>query len=1111
MLELLLGRSGSGKTEYALRAAAERSALRDQVILVPEQHSHDCERLLCALGGDSVSLHAEVLSFTRLSNRVFSCCGGLAEPVLDAGGRMLLMYLAVRSVSEQLTVLRRCSNRSAYLTGLLAAVDECKSCCITPAQLLDAARELGEEGDKLHDLGLICTAYDALTAHTAADPRDRITRLAEALRECRWAAGRDIVLDGFTDFTAQELLVFEQLLLQANSVTVLLTCTGETGTDTDGVFADAARTARVLERLARKCSCPVHVTVRDLPDGVRSDCLARVEALLAGVPQEPVPGVPDGVTLYRAASPRTELEYIASEILRLVRTEGLRYRDIAVASRSLGESGELLDAVFSRYGIPVFRSAMTDILERPVFALLSSALDTVQGGYRYDDVFRCLKTGLTDLSQEECDLLENYVLRWSIRGSMWTRGDWAMHPQGYARKWTDADRELLDTLNAARRRFVDAIELLRAPSGSTGRDWCLAVWSYLEKIDLPGRLAERTGELRRCGELTRAAEYDQLWDILVSALEQCERILGDTTVDGAEFARLFPLVLSQYSVGAIPVSLDRVTAAELPRLAHRHCKALFLFGADDTAIPQVAPSPGILNDDDRSLLASLGLETAPRLEEKLVREDTIVYEACALPSRFLTVSCSAVGSGGAEHRPARFTERLRTLFPDLPLLREEDLDESFRLCAPRPALELAGRRPGVGASLSALPEYAPLLARMNSAAAQRRGSLTRPVVEELYNHRLGMSATRIDSFQSCRFSYFLQYGLDARVRERGSFLSPDYGTFVHFVLEHVLATRGSWEGDVPSRELVDGIIEDYVNQEMAGFEQATPRFRYLFRRLAKSVYSVVCNVCEELAASDFSPLSFELGFGAGKELPAVEFPGSGMTVSVTGFVDRVDGWEKDGRLYLRVVDYKTGRKSFNLTDVWNGMGLQMLLYLFTLQREGGALYGKEIVPAGVLYLPAREKTVSGTRATTDEEIRRATDRELCRRGIVLDDPAVIAAMEHAEDGFRFLPLKIKDGAPVGPALVSAERLGRLDTHIRRVLRQIGEELTAGSITANPFWKGDKENACLWCRYAEACHFEDGRGDDRRHYIPAVKNEEFWERLGCGGASGEGEEGRTHGI
>ncbi|NCE64016.1 ATP-dependent nuclease subunit B [Pseudoflavonifractor sp. 524-17] len=1108
MLTLLLGRSGTGKSTHLLRRIRDSGDRRPQVLIVPEQHSHDSERRLCALAGNQAARYGEVLSFTRLAGRVFSVHGGLAAPTLDAGGRLLLMYTALKNVSDQLTLYRRPSRKPAFLSGLLSTVDELKTCCVSARQLWIAGEDApGGEGDKLRDISLIYGAYEALTAQQGADPRDRITRLAQALLDSRWGAGMDFYLDGFTDFTPQEREVIDALLCQAASVTVALTCDHLEETDGGcGIFSPARRTARQLIRLAQNRRIPVQEEVLSQPSRDKAPSLAAVEAQLFSPCPVPHSAGWEGLSLYEAAAPYSEVEYAAAEILRLVREEGLRFRDIAVTARSMETYGPLIETVFSRYGVPVFLGQMSDILQKPVLALITAALDTVAGGYRYEDLFRCLKTGLTSLTDEERDLLENYVLKWDIRGSKWTQtGDWTMHPEGYGLPWEERHTALLAQINALRRKVVTPLERLRTGVEPTGRGRSIALYLFMEDIGLPQRLAEREEALRRRGAPALADEYRQLWDILCGALEQCARILDGLPMEQEEFARLFSLVLSQYSVGAIPVSLDRVNAGEMPRLAHKSCRALFLLGCDDASIPQAAPSPGLLNDDDRSLLASYGLELAPALSGKLYREMTIIYETLALPDRHLSISWPAAGTQGEERRPAFLVGRLCGLFPGLRPVREAQLMGAFRLAAPHPALEQVGRFPAVRAVLLQFPQYAPLVARMERAAALERGHLSPRAVQALYGHLVPMSASRMDKYKSCHFSYFMQYGLKAKARQAAGFRAPEYGTFVHYVLEHVLKTL-TQDGTVPIPKPVDPdalhalvreTVDRYTTQELGGLEQETPRFRYLFRRLLKSIYAVVDNVVDELSASDFQPIAFELGFGRDKDLPPIQLTAGGVTVSVSGFVDRVDGWIKDGKLYLRVVDYKTGRKSFDLTDIWNGLGLQMLLYLFTLKEEGRMYFQREIAPAGVVYLPARDAVIKGSRSMTQAQRRQAVDAELKRRGLILDDPEVLSAMEHpGPEGIRFLPVRVssKTGAISGDALVSAARLGRLERHINTTLHAIAQELAAGNIAADPFWRGPEHNACQWCDYAAACHFEEGRGGDRIRYLPSVKNQAFWRSL-----------------
>jgi len=1093
VLQLLLGRAGTGKTTRILKTIAAAYGVRPQILIVPEQYSHDAERRLCAGAGNAVSLGAEVLSFTRLAGRVFSQVGGLAEPTLDAGGRLLLMDVALKAVAERLRVYARPSRKPRFLKQLAATLDECKAAAISPEKLLEAAETIGgEAGEKFWDLSLILGAYEGYTKQRGADPRDRLTKLAEALGRSGWAEGKDIYLDNFTDFTAQERMVLHEVLKQAHSVTVGLTC-DTLGEDGEEIFAAARRTAWKLVKLAKGCGAEVRVETMTQQARVVAGGIGWAERELFRSVPAPMEERPQGVELYRARSPYSEVERAAAELMRLVREEGYRYRDLAVTARSMETYGPLIDLIFPRYGLPVFLARMDDVLQKPILTLVTAALDAVAGNYRYEDLFRYLKTGLTELSLEETDRLENYVLKWDIRGSRWTQEKpWGMHPGGYALAWSDRDREAVAQLDTLRRKAVAPLEKLRTVQERTGGGLALALYGFLEEIGLARRLERRGEELRQSGQGVLAAEYEQLWQILCTALEQCADLLGETPMEWEEFARLFQLVLSQYQVGAIPVSLDQVTAGEMPRLAHKYCKVLYILGADDTQIPAAVPSPGLLADQDREALSGLGLETAPRLGDKLWREMTIAYETCALPSDRLIVSWSAA-AGGEERRPSFLVKKLRGLFPQL-TVREEAAQEGFRLTAPRPALEWAGERPWVGEALKQLPEYAPLVERMERSAAMERGSLTRPAVEALYGRRVPMSASRMDKYKSCHFSYFMEYGLKARARKSAGFQAPEYGTFVHYVLEHVLRERQGKE--VPTRRQVSAVVERYVTEELGGLEGETPRFRYLFRRLEKSVYAVVENVCQELARSDFQPIAFELGFGKDKELPAVELTVDGVTLSVSGVVDRVDGWEKNGRLYLRVVDYKTGRKSFDLTDVWNGLGLQMLLYLFTLKEEGKEFFGgKEVVPAGVLYLPAREAVIAGSRRMDEEERQKEVDALLRRKGLVLEDAEVLEAMEHSAEGLRFLPVRVRaSGAFTGEALVSAERLGRLEKHIRSVLEEIAGELSAGNIAADPFWRGPVQNACRWCDYAAACQFREGHGSDRRRWLPSVKAKEFWEQL-----------------
>lgn len=1084
MLHLLLGRGDTDRTGELYRRAARAGTGARRFLLVPEQASHEAERALCAAGGDGVCLRAEVLSFTRLASRVFADRGGAAVPTLDAGGRVLLLAAAVKEVSASLRVYGRVSEKPAFLERMLATLDELKSCCVTPQALALA----GEEEDKLRDLALIYGAYDLLTARTAADPRDRLTRLAAALEESGWAASKEFYLLGFTDFTAQQRRVIRALLKDGEEVTCALLCDGAQGGDP--LFAPARRTVQQLLRLAREAGVPSRVEQARTPRPLSPE-LAHLERQLFSARPEPWPEEPRDLMVCQAGSPRAEVEWAAAWLRRLAREEGVRFREMAVAARDFEPYRPLVETIFPQYGLPVFTSAMTDVLEKPVLAVVSAAVEVLGGGWSAEDVLRYLKTGLTGLDEDEVDRLENYVETWNIRGSAWKR-PWRWRPDGQFGLCREED-EALAELNALRERVTRPLLNWQQASGRTGRDRAGALFHFLEEIDLPGRLDQRAAELREKGLVQRAEEYRQLWEILCLALDQCAVILKEVPVEREEFGRLLKLVLSQYDVGAIPVSLDRVTAGELPRVSGRQCRVLCLLGAEESAVPRAPAGVGLLNDEDRDKLAQHGLELGPRAEEQLEREWTILYEGCLCPTWRLWISYPARGTAGEEKRPSVLLARLRGAFPRLPV-REEG-EGLFRLSAPLPALQ-SGRRE-LWPALKQLPEYAGRVERLERAGALTRGSLSRWAVTALYGERVPMSASRLDKYRSCHFSYFMQYGLKARARKRAGFAAPEYGSFVHYVLEHVFRAGGERLSPEERRALVEEVIRRYADEELGGLEGQSPRFRYLFGRLRKTVLAVVENVAGELSRSDFRPIAFELGFGGGGELPPVRFTSDGVTISLSGFVDRVDGWERDGKLYLRVVDYKTGRKVFDWSDVFHGMGLQMLVYLAALEEKGEGLFGREIVPAGALYLPAREVVVAGSADMSDAAVAAAAEKQLCRRGVVLDDAAVLDAMERPEGGeYRYLPLKIssRTGAISSEALVGAEKLGRLERYVKQVLRDLAGEMARGTITADPFWRGEQKNACLYCDYAAACQFREGRGGDRRRRIKSMKQAQFWAEL-----------------
>ena len=485
-----------------------------------------------------------------------------------------------------------------------------------------------------------------------------------------------------------------------------------------------------------------------------------------------------------------------------------------------------------------------------------------------------------------------------------------------------------------------------------------------------------------------------------------------------------------------------MSVSEITRNDRHTARYLFLLGTNDHVLPDPGQSGGILNEDDRDELAVRGVELAPSGMDRMSVELQNLYAALAQPTEGLTVSWPVTDVSGAELRPAFVVERLRTLFPGIPTERE-GVEKAYRLTAPIPALEAAGQAPE-GALRRWLRQddaFARQLEVMDRAAGQTRGALSRAAVRALYGRRITMSASRLERLRSCHFAYFMEYGLRARPRTPAAFDAPQIGTFLHFLLENVtrevkvLGGFGAVE-DKTLHDLVGKYIQLYVERELPDLPNKSARFRYLFARLRRTAYAVVEQVAEELRHSDFVPVAFELSFGDGKDLPAVVVYEPDGELRVGGKVDRVDGWVKDGKLYLRVVDYKSGRKAFDLSAVKLGLDIQMLLYLFALQREGKAHFGMEVEPAGVLYLPARDDILSAERSISPEDLQKERERQLRRSGLLLAEPEVLAAMEHeALQGPRYLPVRVDRSGGLSGSIASADRLGRLGRYVEELLHR----------------------------------------------------------------------------
>ena len=635
--------------------------------------------------------------------------------------------------------------------------------------------------------------------------------------------------------------------------------------------------------------------------------------------------------------------------------------------------------------------------------------------------------------------------------------------------------------------------------GKSAREKAQALYHFAQHSGVPQTLERMVQQLLSAGQAQLAEEYGQLWEILCGVLDQFVEILGESEMDGEEFARLLRLVLTQYSVGTIPATLDQVKVSEITRNDRHRVKCLLLLGANDHLLPAVDGGRGLLDEGDRVALQQRDILLSDATFDPLDQELQHIYATLAQPTELLWISWAATDLNGTALRPSFVVERVMRLFPNCHV-QQETGEHRYQVAAS--ALELAGEAPGgeLWQYLERSGLYDAVLQAMERGRTMERGRLSYDAVRTLYGRTIRMSASRMDQLKRCHFGYFMQYGLKAKARRTAGFEAPEIGTFIHYLLENVtrdVMERGGY-GAVEKeelRQLVRHYVDRYTRECIDHYQEKNPRFRYLFSRLRSTAWSVIENIADELAHSDFRPVAFELGFGGGGELPAITIHEGDTTLSVSGKVDRVDGWIHDEKLYLRVVDYKTGKKSFDLTDLRYGLGIQMLLYLFTLKDKGAAYFGQEIVPAGVLYMPARDVILRADRGISQEKLADAMRKELRRSGMVLSEPDVLRAMEHsALEEPCYLPLRIGKDGSISGGVASAAQLGKLGGYVDRLLHQIARELENGNVDADPCSRGPQDSACTWCEFASACYFEEGSGRDRMRHLRKTDEAEFWQTI-----------------
>ena len=1093
MLQFVLGRAGSGKTEYMRKMILERS-LAEQgecIMLVPEQYSFETEKAFLRLAGPVRANTIKVYSFTRLGEAVFHREGGAVGTRLSDAGRRILMSCAVAACEDELEVYRSAAKTGRVTELMLTAVNELKMCGISPETISETAQELGGQGlaKKLRELGHIYAAYEGLVAASYLDSRDDLTRLAQLLRDVNVFSGCTIAVDSFEGFTVQELKILGELMCQAENVVVSL-CTDGLDGDESGLFALVDRTRRRLTQQAEDMGVKVLPPVTlNRPLRFKNENLKLLEAQLFCAQDRLTSEDCQGVFLYRAADVFQESEFVAATIRRLV-FRGYRYRDISIICRDPQRYYGSLDVALKKREIPCFMSQPAQVDSEPVARFVLGAFQVVQGGFATEYLLDMLKTGVSGYSAEEISELENYAYLWLMNGRG-LRQDFVRHPRGFGWEMTQEDQEQLRRLNDLRISLIEPLERFAdATADASGAEICQAVYDLLLAFGMRENLPEFCRELETVGDDAAAERQIRVWELLMEILDQMYRILGDRKIDRNRFYRLLREVVSAEDVSDIPQRADEVVFGTAEQVRQASPKVAFLIGATQGDFPRSPKSSGVFSDAERRELIAMDLPLGDPLEQKAIEERYLCYSVACAPSEELYISwpCSA---GGEDKEPSELVTGVMGVFPNLrPVgdLPEEYISNSREAAFSRMAASWRENSPRAAALRKFVEEEGEFSDRLGAlkragglefGAQERDEKNLRPekitdpkLVKGLYGDRMYLSPSQIETYHSCAFKYFCRYGLNARERRPAGVDVLQYGMIMHFLFQKVFSdecgARGKAEGQ-ELLELVRELIEEYARENMGGLELLSARERYRLERMAQSACKLIAHVRRELSQSRFVPEHME--WQLGRQGPALKIEtGTGKVVTVGGTIDRIDIYHSpQGKRYVLVVDYKTGKKSFRLSDVLYGLNMQMLIYLAAMTQAEGT------EPAGILYMPAAEPSVNAQRGAKEDEVAGEAERQLKMSGLVLSDSEIIEAMEAGAKG-RFIPAKLnKDKTPsAASSVLSREQLQKVLEYSKRLIATMGRELERGEAGARP--NMHNQAACKLCPYGPVCGSELGERD-----------------------------------
>ncbi|MDU1507966.1 MAG: helicase-exonuclease AddAB subunit AddB [Clostridium butyricum] len=1142
-IRFIYGRAGIGKSTWCINSIAENIKKDDEnklILIVPEQYTFNTENRILKSIGESALLRTQVLSFKKMAHEVFEECGGRVKEIIKESGRNMLIHKVLNEKIESLEYFRKISREQGFYEIVSDVISEFKKYNVEVDSLRNIEESIQESDlyNKIRELSIIYEAFNEEMNEGYIDGDDELTLLGKKLLENDIYTNSEVWIDEFSTFTPQQLEIIRLLARRCKRVNITLCMDNRDNSNGNQDITDVFNTIKNTENKILKImkennisyDKPINLNMINVNEGYNrfknSPELEHIEKYFFTYPFNSFNRKCENVKLYKANNIYDEIERVAKSITALIRSGKYRYKDISVVCRNIDDYEKITSVIFKDYEIPYFLDKKLELLNNPLIILITSAFEILFKDWSYESVFKYLKTGLTGIENNYIDVLENFVLEYGVKGYKWTV------KEIISESWFNNNEELSEEkifiseiMDEVRRPLLVFHNKIRGKHKVS--HICKAIYEFLIDIHAFERINQWIEKFDEIGLEDKVKEYSQVEESVIDILDQAVDVMGDKDLDSYDFFKILNSGFNNEEIGVIPVALDQVNIGDVARIKGRDVKVLYIVGVNDGILPASKKEEGILSDNDRNILSDIGIELASNTRNKVFEEQFLLYTVLTISSDFLMISYPMADFEGKSLRPSIVISRIKKILPKL--VEESDLydlssykDKLNKVISPIPTfneLILAMRKNCDEENVEEYwrevykwykdsPEYENKVKNIFKGLdySNLKNHVNKNNLRELYANedgKLMFSVSRLEKYAECPFSYFVQYGLKAKNRKIYEFTPPDLGSFVHDILD-LFTNRVKKEGILWSelnnercKDIVSNLIDIRLSEQTNSILNSSKRFKYLSQRFKRVISKSVTVMAEQIGKGEFEVFKTEFDFGNYKTGEAVMLNlQDDEKVYLQGRIDRIDTLDLDGQTYIRIIDYKTGAKKFDLNELYYGLQMQLLVYLDAIIKNSKYILEKQVIPGAVLYFKVDDPIIKSKKEMTTEEVETEVLEELKLKGLVLKDAKVVKAMDRDIEGYSLvIPAAFKkDGDFKSTSdVVTEEEFTLLREYVNRKMISLCEDMLCGDIKIEPTKQANR-SYCEYCDFSSICQFDTSIKDNKYKIVGKKSRTEIWDNI-----------------